>query len=86
VVSSGLADNDAQMEAAFEGVYLVRLDVDSWGWEEVNASGFDFEYIPVFFRMDETGHPTGDWIDGGAWGPDTYENIAAAMGPWFNQP
>lgn len=86
MISTGLADEDEQMMSAFSGVYLVHLDVDTWGWEDPGALGFEFEYIPVFFRLDETGHPTGDWIDGGAWGPDTYENIANTMGPWFNQP
>jgi hypothetical protein len=73
------------MSAAFDGVYLIQLDTDEWGWG-VPEAGFEFEYIPVFFRLDETGSPTGDQIDGGAWGADTYTNIAITMGPWFSQP
>lgn len=73
------------MAAAFDGVYLVQLDTDEWGWG-VPEAGFEFENIPVFFRLNETGRPTGDWIDGSAWGPDTYANIANTMGPWFRQP
>ncbi|MEW6094124.1 MAG: hypothetical protein AB1531_09190 [Chloroflexota bacterium] len=84
-MSAGLAEQDAQMMAAFDGVYLVQLDTDEWGWG-VPEAGFDFAAIPVFFRLDADGNPTGDWIDGGAWGPDTYENIANTMGPWFHQP
>jgi hypothetical protein len=84
-VSAGLAEQDAQIMAAFDGVYLVQLDTDEWGWG-VPEAGFDFAAIPVFFRLDADGSPTGDWIDGGAWGPDTYENIANTMGPWFHQP
>jgi hypothetical protein len=71
------------MAAAFSGVYLIRLDVDEWGW---SVTGFDFSAVPVFFRLGADGKPTGDKIDGGAWGPDTYENIANTMGPWFQQP
>jgi hypothetical protein len=85
VVSAGLADNDPQMAAAFDGVYLIRLDTDVWGWGAAEA-GFEFEGIPVFFRLGYDGKPTGDKIDGGAWGPDTYENIANTMGPWFRKP
>jgi hypothetical protein len=85
VVSAGLADNDTQMAAAFSGVYLIRLDTDKWGWG-VPGTGFEFEYIPVFFRLGADGKPTGDKIDGGAWGPDTYGNIAETMGPWFQKP
>ena len=64
---------------------LVRLDIDEWG-ESLAGTGFDVEVIPIFFRLDEQGRPTGDKIDGGAWGSDTYENIANTMGPWFHQP
>ena len=73
------------MMAAFDGVYLIRLDADEWGWEQV-APGFYVEAVPVFFRLDADGHPTGDQIDGGAWGADIYENIAGVMGPWFHKP
>ena len=73
------------MMAAFDGVYLIRLDVDEWGWEQV-APGFYVDSIPVFFRLDENGSPTGNKIDGGAWGTDSYDNIASVMGPWFHQP
>jgi hypothetical protein len=73
------------MMAAFDAVYLIQLDVDEWGWG-VPEAGFEFSGIPIFFRLDAEGTPTGDWIDGTAWGPDTYENIAATMGPWFAQP
>lgn len=73
------------MMDAFAGVYLIRLDVDEWGWNNLPGFG-DIPAIPIFFRLDSEGRPTGDAIDGGAWGPDTYENIANTMGPWFRQP
>lgn len=86
VISQGLAEGkSAQFLAAFDGLYLIQLDTDEWGWG-VPEAGFEFDAIPVFFRLDESGDPTGDWIDGGAWGEDTYENIANVMGAWFHQP
>jgi len=86
VITLGLEQQKSEaLLAAFDGVYLIRLDVDEWGWG-VPEAGFEFEGIPVFFRLDENGDPTGDWIDGSAWGPDTYENIARVMGPWLHQP
>ena len=84
-MSAGLADQNPLMVETFAGVYLIRLDTDEWGWENVSEFG-DVPVIPVFYRLDVDGHPTGDSIDGGAWGPDTYENIANTMGPWFHQP
>jgi hypothetical protein len=73
------------MQRAFTSVYLVELDTDEWGWG-VPEAGFEFQAIPVFFRLDADGNPTGDWIDGGAWGEDTYGNIATTMGVWFAAP
>jgi hypothetical protein len=86
VVSKGLEEQDPQIIAAFDGVYLIRMDTDEWGMEALNAAGFDFDAIPVFFSLDINGRPTGDKIDGGAWGPDTYGNIASVMGDWFHKP
>ncbi len=82
---TGLVDEIPQMVAAFEGVYLIRLDVDEWGWGD-RQMGFKVEGIPIFFRLDEQGHPTGYVIDGMAWGEDTYDNISRVMGEWFHQP
>jgi hypothetical protein len=73
------------MLRAFSSVYLVQLDTDVWGWG-VPEAGFEFPAIPVFFRLDADGNPTGDSIDGGAWGEDNYVNIAATMEAWFARP
>jgi hypothetical protein len=73
------------MMDAFAGVFLIRLDTSEWVDDNLPEFG-DVTVIPVFFRLDADGHPTGDRIDGDAWGPDTYENIANTMGPWFHQP
>jgi len=73
------------MLAAFEGVYLIRLSIEEWGYKNLPEFG-TVDVVPIFYRMDAAGHPTGDKIDGGAWGEDTYGNIADTMGPWFQQP
>jgi hypothetical protein len=70
------------MMKAFEGIYLMRFDVDQWGW---GGEGFPVQAIPIFFRLDAGGNPTGDVIDGGAWGPDTLPNIASTLDPWFHR-
>lgn len=85
MLSAGLAEKDPLLVAAFDGVYLIQLDVDEWGWGEAET-GFDFVGIPIFFRLDIDGFQTGDWMDGTAWGADTYASIAAALEPWFAQP
>ena len=85
MVSAGLADQNLLMMTAFDGIYLVQLDADEWGWGQT-APGFYVKGVPIFFRLDSGGAPTGDKIDGGAWGEDTYENISRVMGPWLHQP
>ena len=69
----------------FAGVYLIQIDTEEWGWENLPEFG-DVPVIPVFYRLDADGHPTGDSISGDAWGPDTYENIADTIGPWIQRP
>ena len=81
MVSAGLADENELIVKAFDGVYLIKVDVDEWGWP---PKGFEFDAIPIFFKIDSQGKTTGEVIDGGAWGPDTPENIAAAMDEFFH--
>ena len=69
------------MVNAFEGIYLIRLDADEWGWGE---NGFNFDAIPVFFKLDVDGHPTGEVIDGSAWGENIPENMAPPLDKFFH--
>jgi len=69
--------------AAFDGVYLICIDVDEWNWGVPGTEFASVDAIPVFYRLDASGRYTGDMIDGGAWSADTPENIAAVMGAWF---
>jgi len=50
------------------------------------APGFSVKVIPVYFRLDALGKPTGDTVDAGAWKHDTYEEITQVLGPWFHRP
>jgi hypothetical protein len=81
VVSASLADKNELIIKAFNGVYLIKIDVDEWGW---GPNGFPFDVIPIYFKIDSQGKATGAVIDGGAWGPDTPENIARAMDEFFH--
>ena len=76
-----MADENGQVTQAFDGVYLIKLDVDEWGWK---PPGFRFEGVPVFFKINSQGKSTGDVIDGSAWGPDTPKNIAPVMDEFFH--
>lgn len=85
MLAASLAAEDPLLVEAFAGIYLIRLDIDEWSGH-MSGSGFNVEVVPIFFRLDNQGKPTGDVIDGGAWGADTAENIARVMGPWFHSP
>ena len=69
------------MVAAFDGVYLIRLNADKWGW---GGNGFDFDGIPVFFKLDSQGQPNGEVIDGSAWGDNIPENMAPPLDEFFH--
>ncbi|MEZ0397381.1 MAG: hypothetical protein ABWK53_13250 [Anaerolineales bacterium] len=72
------------MLEAFAGIYLIAMNVDEWGWSHPGFPALA-EGIPLFYRLDAGGQPTGDWINGNAWGENTPENIAAAMRPWLQR-
>lgn len=69
---------------AFEGIYLMRVDVDLWGWGD-ESLGFDVAAIPIFFKVDPQGQPTGDIIDGNAWGENIPENMAPPLDAFFHE-
>jgi len=71
------------MLAAFDGVYLIKLDVDEWGWKH-GSYGFPFEGIPVFFKLDADGKPSGEVVDAGAWGENIPVNMAPVMDRFFH--
>jgi len=67
---------------AFEGVYLIRADVDEWGWGD--GKTFNFEAIPIYYKLDDSGKPTGASADGGAWNEDIPENFAPVLDKFFH--
>ena len=72
------------MLKAYAGTYIIKLDVDEWGWDNGGFQDFRFDGIPVYFKLDSQGHQTGEVIDGGAWGEDIPENIAPVMDEFFH--
>ncbi len=75
--------NDLMLKA-YDGTYIIQLDVDEWGWNNNKVENFTFEAIPVYFKLDGQGKPTGESIDGGAWNEDVPVNIAPVMDEFFH--
>ena len=50
------------MVKAFEGIYLIRVNVDEWGWSipETHFPGM-VKGIPAFFELGPDGKPIGRW-------------------------
>lgn len=67
---------------AFNGVYLIRADVDEWGWGD--KKNFNFEAIPIYYKLNDNGLPTGGKVDGGAWNEDIPENFAPVLDAFFH--
>ena len=77
------AKNELMLKA-YDGTYIIKLDVDEWEWDDGMVQNFVFEFIPVYFKLDTQGNQTGEVIDGGAWNEDIPENIAPVMDEFFH--
>ena len=83
-INKAIKENNELILNAYAETYIIRLDVDEWGWGDSRLHDFQFDGIPVFFKLDSTGNQTGDVIDGGAWNDDIPENIAPVMDAFFH--
>ena len=82
-ITGSLADKNALMLDAYQGVYLIHADVDEWGQEIVTA-GFNANSIPVFYALDSAGQASGATVSGGAWNEDIPENMAPVLKKFFH--
>jgi hypothetical protein len=73
---------DPRIEAAMMGVYLIRVDLDAFG-DDPTLTELGVSAVPVFLELDTRGEPSGRRMTGAAWGPDTVENIAAALAQFW---
>jgi thiol-disulfide isomerase/thioredoxin len=80
-IDKSLKEKNELMLKAYDGVYIIKLDVDEWGW---GVDGFKVEAIPIYFKLDSKGQATGEVIDGGAWNEDIPANIAPVMDRFFH--
>lgn len=83
-INESLKAEDSLAMKAFAGTYIIRADVDEWGWGDKNK--FKFEGIPVYYKLDEQGNPTGAVVDGDAWGENIPENFAPVLDEFFHAP
>jgi thiol-disulfide isomerase/thioredoxin len=83
-IEASIKSEDPLTMMAFEGIYLIRADVDEWGWGD--GKQFKFEAIPVYYKLDDQGYPTGATVDGGAWNEDIPENFAPVLDIFFHAP
>ena len=83
-IDQGLKEKNQLMLDAYAGTYIIKLDVDEWGWGNSKLHDFQFDGIPVYFKLDADGKPTGDTVDGNAWGDNIPENMAPVMDRFFH--
>lgn len=84
-IDAALESKNELMLKAYADTYLIKLDVDEWGWNNGGFQDFRFDAIPVYFKLNAQGHQTGEVIDGGAWNEDIPENIAPVMDEFFHR-
>lgn len=83
-IDNAIREENELILSAYADTYIIRLDVDEWGWGDSRLHDFKFDAIPVYFKLDTEGNQTGEVIDGGAWGEDIPENIAPVMGEFLH--
>ena len=82
-IDKSINAKDPQTLQAFSGIYLIRADVEEWGWGD--GKNFTVDAIPVYYELSENGQPTGRSINGGAWNEDIPENFAPVLDTFFHQ-
>ncbi len=75
---------DPAMVAAFDGTYLIQLNLDEWK-DRLPAAGFRVPGIPAFYAINSQGKPTGRMITGAAWGEDIPANMAPPLQEFFQK-
>lgn len=83
-IEEALNAKNELMLKAYAGTYIIKMDVDEWGWTENGVQDFKFDGIPVYFKLNAQGKQTGEVIDGNAWGDNIPENIAPPMDEFFH--
>jgi uncharacterized protein (TIGR03067 family) len=74
--------DDPRMMEAFQGTYIIQLDVDQWKRELVSL-GLAEKEIPAFIELDDKARPTSRKITGAAWGANTPANMAPPLKAFF---
>jgi thiol:disulfide interchange protein len=75
--------DDPMMVDAFKGVYLIRVTLDDWKQDELDAAGLRTPGVPTFFALDPSGRPTGRTITSSVWGDDIPVNMAPPLKRFF---
>lgn len=83
-IDAAIKSKNELMLRAYAGTYIIKLDADEWGWGDSRKHDFEFEGVPVYFKLDVGGNQTGEVIDGNAWGENIPENIAPVMDKFFH--
>jgi thiol-disulfide isomerase/thioredoxin len=84
-IDEGLEAKNELLLDAYSGTYIIKMDVDEWGWGDSTLHDFEFDAIPIYFKLDAHGEQTGEVIDGNAWGENIPENIAPPMDEFFHE-
>jgi thiol:disulfide interchange protein len=77
--------SDPQMVEAFHEVLLIRLDIDQWPANTLQDAGLDASGVPFFFKLDASGHASGQKISSSVWGADIPANMAPPLKAFFAQ-
>lgn len=72
-----------EVSQAFEGVYLVKVDIDEWN-SQINESQFHVPYIPIFYECNADGQPTGRKLETSEFTSMSPSGMAPTFKKFFN--
>src|ERR1700752_5138326 len=61
-IDAAIDSRNEFMLRAYADTYIIKLDVDEWGWDNGGFQDFRFDGIPVYFKLDSQGHQKGEGI------------------------
>lgn len=77
------AMKDRRMVAAFQGTYIIKVDVDDWKKVHAREAGVGVAGIPTYLELDKNGRPTGRRIDARSFNANSVADMAPVLKKFF---
>jgi hypothetical protein len=77
--------HDRLMLDAFQGTYIIEMDIDAWTRTALDQAGMQSDSIPRFYPLGPSAQVIPRTITGAAWGEDIPANMAPPLRAFFRR-